>query len=169
MEGESNVKPSSVDELKLVNTTPLPDALAGPVMLRWKSENAVPVLLAIDSITSYEPPLPTECPTVNVSVMGLTLSKVLEKSRPLSLVGLARNENDPRPDPSAVMFVMTAEAVAVETDPPKAKAAMTNFDKVFIVSSMDSYSRTTRRYRSDDPDDFLHQEAHYPHENKRLK
>ena len=51
-EGESRVKPARVDELKRVNTTPLPGAFVGSVMLKWKSEKDVPVLLVIDSITS---------------------------------------------------------------------------------------------------------------------
>src|SRR6185437_3144906 len=157
IEGESSVNPSNVDELKLVNNTPLPGAFAGSVILRWKSENADVVLLVIDSITSYAPPLPTECATVKVSVMGLMLSKTLEKSSPLSLVELASTENDPSPAPLAVMSVMTADAVAVEIDPPKIKAARVNLDRLFIFFSVlgrlfiffpeDGFSRLTDALR----------------------
>src|SRR5215217_7778287 len=67
--------------------------------------------------------------------MGLMLSKVLERSRPLSLEELARTENDPIPGPLAVMSVMTADADAVEIDPPKIKAAISDFVFIFICWS----------------------------------
>lgn len=72
---------------------------------------------------------------MNVKVMGLMLSKVLERSRPLSLVELARTENDPMPGPLAVMSVITADADAADTDPPKIRPAISDFVFMFILCS----------------------------------
>ena len=69
----------------------------------------------------------------------LMLSKDLERSRPLSLVELASTENDPRPGPLAVMSVMTADADAVDIDPPKIRAAISDFVCMFILFSMKGY------------------------------
>jgi hypothetical protein len=64
--------------------------------------------------------------------MGLTLENIVEKSEaadePNSL-----KENDPKPGPLAVMPVMTEEAVAVPTDPPKTMAAIRDFVVTFII------------------------------------
>jgi hypothetical protein len=43
--------------------------------------------------------------------------------------------NDPIPGPLAVMSVMTADADAVEIDPPKIKAAISDFVFIFICWS----------------------------------
>jgi hypothetical protein len=74
----------------------------------------------------------------------------------LSFVELARIENDPKPGPLAVIFVITAEALAIEINPPKAKAAMTNLDRLFIVSSMDAYQREINMYTERFSHHFLH-------------
>jgi hypothetical protein len=51
-------------------------------------------------------------------------------------VGLARTEKEPRPGPLAVISVMTADAEAVEIDPPKIRAAITDFICMLICFSI---------------------------------
>src|SRR6185437_14234485 len=64
--------------------------------------------------------------------MGFRLSKTLPKFNSLGFVVLLRILNDPKPEPLAVTSVITPAAVAVEIDPPKAKAVIINLDKLFI-------------------------------------